>query len=68
MGVTHLLDKVVNLADRVVLLTDRPLRVSDVLRVAPERRRDRRDARGLALRVALLGALHLERSELDAAG
>ena len=37
MGVTHLLDKVVNLADRVVLLTDHPLRVSDVLRVALER-------------------------------
>ena len=66
--VTHDLDEAVYLADRVVLLTDRPARVSDVLRVAPERPRDRRDPHLLALRGALLEALHLERSELDAAG
>ena len=66
--VTHDLDEAVYLADRVVLLTDRPGRVSDVLRVAPERPRDRRDPDLLALKVALLEALHLERSELDAAG
>ena len=66
--VTHDLDEAVYLADRVVLLTDRPGRVSDVLRVARERPRDRRDPDLLALRVALLEALHLERSELDAAG
>jgi sulfonate transport system ATP-binding protein len=40
--VTHDLDEAVYLADRVVLLTDRPARVSDVLRVAA----DRRAARG----------------------
>ena len=66
--VTHDLDEAVYLADRVVLLTDRPARVSDVLRVAADRPRDRRDPNLLALRVALLEALHLERSELDAAG
>jgi sulfonate transport system ATP-binding protein len=66
--VTHDLDEAVYLADRVVLLTDRPARVSDVLRVSAARPRDRRDPNLLALRVALLEALHLERSELDAAG
>lgn len=66
--VTHDLDEAVYLADRVVLLTDRPARVSDVLRVAAGRPRDRRDPDLLGLRVALLEALHLERSELGAAG
>jgi sulfonate transport system ATP-binding protein len=66
--VTHDLDEAVYLADRVVLLTDRPARVTDILRVVPERPRDRRDPNLLGLRVALLEALHLERSELDAAG
>lgn len=65
--VTHDLDEAVYLADRVILLTDRPARVADVLRVAPERPRDRRDPSLLGLRVALLEALHLERSELHAA-
>jgi len=66
--VTHDLDEAVYLADRVILLTDRPARVSDVLRVAPERPRDRRDPHLLALRVALLEALHLERSGVGLAG
>jgi sulfonate transport system ATP-binding protein len=66
--VTHDLDEAVYLADRVVLFTDRPARVSDVLRVAADRPRDRRDPNLLGLRVALLEALHLERSELDVAG
>ncbi|HEV2250717.1 MAG TPA: ABC transporter ATP-binding protein [Candidatus Limnocylindria bacterium] len=66
--VTHDLDEAVYLADRVVLLTDRPARVADVLRVAAIRPRDRRDPKALGLRVALLEALHLERSALDAAG
>ena len=66
--VTHDLDEAVYLADRVILLTDRPARVSDVLRVAAGRPRDRRDPDLLGLRVALLEALHLERSALDAAG
>lgn len=65
--VTHDLDEAVYLADRVILLTDRPARVADVLRVAPDRPRDRRDPSLLGLRVALLEALHLERSELHAA-
>ncbi len=62
--VTHDLDEAVYLADRVILLTDRPARVADVLRVAPGRPRDRRDPSLLGLRVALLEALHLERSQL----
>ena len=62
--VTHDLDEAVYLADRVILLTDRPARVADVLRVVPERPRDRRDPNLLGLRVALLEALHLERSQL----
>jgi ABC-type nitrate/sulfonate/bicarbonate transport system ATPase subunit len=62
--VTHDLDEAVYLADHVVLLSERPGRVQDVLRVAPERPRDRRDPSLLGLRVALLEALHLERSEL----
>jgi sulfonate transport system ATP-binding protein len=66
--VTHDLDEAVYLADRVVLLTDRPARVADVLRVSAEHPRDRRDPNLLALRVALLEALHLERGELDVAG
>ncbi|HEY8731464.1 MAG TPA: ABC transporter ATP-binding protein [Candidatus Limnocylindria bacterium] len=66
--VTHDLDEAVYLADRVVLFSDRPARVVDVLRVAPRRPRDRRDPDLLGLRVALLEALHLERSELSAAG
>lgn len=61
--VTHDLDEAVHLADRVVLLTDRPARVADVLRVAPQRPRDRRDPGLLGLRVALLEALHLERGQ-----
>jgi sulfonate transport system ATP-binding protein len=61
--VTHDLDDAVYLADRVVLLSDRPARVSDVIPVVPERPRDRRDPTLAALRVALLEALHLERSE-----
>ncbi|HUQ17645.1 MAG TPA: ABC transporter ATP-binding protein [Candidatus Saccharimonadales bacterium] len=65
--VTHDLDEAVYLADRVILLSDRPARVADVLRVAPDRPRDRRDPSLLGLRVALLEALHLERSQLDAA-
>jgi len=66
--VTHDLDEAVYLADRVVLFSDRPARVVDVLRVAPRRPRDRRDPDLLGLRVALLEALHLERSQLSAAG
>jgi ABC-type nitrate/sulfonate/bicarbonate transport system ATPase subunit len=66
--VTHDLDEAVYLADRVVLLSDRPARVSDVLRVAADRPRDRRDPTLLGLRVALLEALHLERGALEAAG
>jgi ABC-type nitrate/sulfonate/bicarbonate transport system ATPase subunit len=62
--VTHDLDEAVFLADRVILLSDRPARVADVLRVAPARPRDRRDPTLLGLRVALLEALHLERSQL----
>ena len=65
--VTHDLDEAVYLADRVVLLSDRPARVSDVIRVATSRPRDRRDPRLAALRVALLEALHLERSGVIAA-
>ena len=65
--VTHDLDEAVYLADRVILFSDRPARVVDVLRVAPSRPRDRRGPNLLGLRVALLEALHLERSELDAA-
>jgi len=64
--VTHDLDEAVYLADRVVLLCDRPSRVQDILRVAPARPRDRRDPSLLGLRVALLEALHLERSMVDA--
>lgn len=64
--VTHDLDEAVYLADRVVLLGERPGRVQDVLRVAPERPRDRRDPNLLGLRVALLEALHLERTEIGA--
>lgn len=60
--VTHDLDEAVYLADRVVLFSERPGRVQDVLRVAPERPRDRRDPNLLGLRVALLEALHLERA------
>ena len=62
--VTHDLDEAVYLADRVVLLGSRPSRVSDVLPVAPARPRDRRDPTLAALRVALLEALHLERSQV----
>jgi ABC-type nitrate/sulfonate/bicarbonate transport system ATPase subunit len=65
--VTHDLDEAVYLADRVILFSDRPARVADVLRVAAPRPRDRRDPNLLALRVALLEALHLERTVLDAA-
>ncbi len=65
--VTHDLDEAVYLADRVVLMSDRPSRIVDVLRVAPDRPRDRRDPSLLGLRVALLEALHLERSQVDAA-
>ena len=62
--VTHDLDEAVYLADRVVLLSDRPSRVVDIIPVVPERPRDRRDPTLGALRVALLEALHLERSEV----
>ena len=62
--VTHDLDEAVYLADRVILLCDRPSRVADIIPVVPERPRDRRDPTLQALRVALLEALHLERSEL----
>ena len=65
--VTHDLDEAVYLADRVVLLGERPGRVQDILRVAPERPRDRRDESLLGLRVALLEALHLERSQVPVA-
>ena len=64
--VTHDLDEAVYLADRVILFSGRPARVVDVLRVASPRPRDRRDPNLLGLRVALLEALHLERSELSA--
>jgi sulfonate transport system ATP-binding protein len=66
--VTHDLDEAVYLADRVVLLSGRPGRVQDILRVAPERPRDRREPDLLGLKVALLEALHLERAELGATG
>jgi sulfonate transport system ATP-binding protein len=59
--VTHDLDEAVYLADRVVLLGERPGRVVDIIRVAPQRPRDRRDGNLAGLRVALLEALHLER-------
>jgi ABC-type nitrate/sulfonate/bicarbonate transport system ATPase subunit len=62
--VTHDLDEAVYLADRVILLGSRPSRVSVVIPVVPPRPRDRRDPTLAALRVALLEALHLERSEL----
>jgi ABC-type nitrate/sulfonate/bicarbonate transport system ATPase subunit len=62
--VTHDLDEAVYLADRVILLSDRPTRLSDIIPVVPERPRDRRDPTLGALRIALLEALHLERSEL----
>ena len=62
--VTHDLDEAVYLADRVILLSDRPSRASDIIPVVPERPRDRRDPTLAALRVALLEALHLERSTL----
>jgi sulfonate transport system ATP-binding protein len=62
--VTHDLDEAAYLADRVILLSDRPARVADILHVAPERPRDRRDPSLVALRAALLEALHLERSAL----
>ena len=52
----------------VVLLSERPGRVQDILRVAPGRPRDRRDPTLLGLRVALLEALHLERSAVGVAG
>jgi ABC-type nitrate/sulfonate/bicarbonate transport system ATPase subunit len=65
--VTHDLDEAVYIADRVVLLSERPGRVQDILRVAPERPRDRRDPNLLGLRVALLEALHLERGEIGVA-
>jgi sulfonate transport system ATP-binding protein len=65
--VTHDLDEAVYLADRVVLLGERPGRVQDILRVASERPRDRRDPTLLGLRVALLEALHLERSQVGVA-
>ena len=64
--VTHDLDEAVYLADRVVLIGERPGRVQDVIPVTPERPRDRRDPTLAALRVALLEALHLERTELGA--
>ena len=48
----------------MILLCDRPSRVADIIPVVPERPRDRRDPTLQALRVALLEALHLERSEL----
>ncbi len=64
--VTHDLDEAVYLADRIVLLGERPSRVQDVIPVSPERPRDRRDPTLAALRVALLEALHLERTELGA--
>ncbi len=66
--VTHDLDEAVYLADHVVLLSERPGRVQDILRVAPGRPRDRRDPTLLGLRVALLEALHLERSAVGVAG
>ena len=62
--VTHDLDEAVYLADRVILMSDRPSRVADILHVAPERPRDRRDPTLAAIRVALLEALHLERNTL----
>ena len=59
--VTHDLDEAVYLADRVVVFGERPGRPIDVIPVAPERPRDRRDPALAAVRVALLEALHLER-------
>jgi sulfonate transport system ATP-binding protein len=62
--VTHDLDEAVYLADRVILMSDRPSRVTDVIPVVVDRPRDRRDTTLAALRVALLEALHLERSQV----
>jgi len=62
--VTHDLDEAVYLADRVFVLGERPGRVIDVIPVLPSRPRDRRDPALAALRVALLEAVHLERSSI----
>ncbi len=59
--VTHDLDEAVYLADRVMVFGERPGRPIDVIPVAPERPRDRRDAALGAIRIALLEALHLDR-------
>ena len=63
--VTHDLDEAAYLADRVVVLGERPGRVIDVIPVAPQRPRDRRDPALAALRVALLEAVHLDRASRD---
>ncbi len=61
--VTHDLDEAVYLADRVFVFGERPGRLVDVIPVAPQRPRDRRDGALAALRVALLEAVHLDRHE-----
>jgi len=57
--VTHEIDEALYLGDRVAVLSERPARVTEVLSVAAERPRDRRDPRLATLRVHLLETLRL---------